>query len=156
MGGLPVTAAVQRACIASEPVVSHPPSIRDVGIAAMAVSALITFISISLVAVLKVAIVVVRIRPAWLVHDAAEPALATAIHRAINVGRLCSFRLACRLERARAASVSRRQYGLRGRAVVVMLVWKMFGVICPERARIIAALLAGSFGTRAPPVDAGR
>lgn len=84
--GVPVAAAVQRARVASKPVIANPPAVRVVGIRTVAMPVVVAFVSVSRIAVSKVAIIEVWILPSRLVDDAAEPALAVAVDRPVEVG----------------------------------------------------------------------
>ena len=73
------------------------------------------------------------IAPAGLGQDSAEPSLAAAVDRAVEEGRLLALGRTGRRERRRAIPFRRR-----GRAEVLL-------VVCPRRARVVAAVLRRSF-----------
>ena len=74
---LPIAAAVEGACVASEPVVANPPAIRVVGIGSVAM-AHTSLVRTGLVAMPKVLVTILSatraVAPALLWHDPAEPA----------------------------------------------------------------------------------
>lgn len=84
---LPVAAAVEGACVASEPVVADPPAVRVVRIGTVAV-AHACLVCACLVAVPKVLVTILSacrpVAPAFLWHDPAEPPGTTAVDRSVE------------------------------------------------------------------------
>lgn len=142
---LPVTAAVQRTCIAAEPMVPHPPSIDVVLVAAMTVATLVLLISSGYVAMLKILVTILTnataVRPARLGHDAAEPARSSTLDWTIQVGGLAALACACLLERVGALPI-----GLEDRrgwcvAMVALAVVEFPLVVLPRRTGVIRTIL---------------
>ena len=147
----PVAAAVQRPCIPSEPVVSHPPAIRVISRRAVAVAVVVALIRVARVAVSKVAVAETTLRdPPGLRHDAAEPATPPAVHGAVQVGSFGPLGCACGGQWCRAFA-TRQEDRLCRRVAVIVGVGVVLRVVAPVRAGVIRAVLRWALGTCAPP-----
>mmetsp|Transcript_48979 Transcript_48979/g.158672 ORF Transcript_48979/g.158672 Transcript_48979/m.158672 type:complete len:296 (-) Transcript_48979:592-1479(-) len=148
----PPAAAVERACIASKPVIAHPPAVRAVIVRAVAVAVRVELVRIRSGAVGKIAVAVAAVAPAGLRHDATEPTLPAAVDRSVEVGGLDALGGA-RTGKGAGASAICRQDGLGGRVVVVADVRAVgLQVVGPRWPSVIAALLRGPVWTWAPSV----
>mmetsp|Transcript_24562 Transcript_24562/g.81676 ORF Transcript_24562/g.81676 Transcript_24562/m.81676 type:complete len:265 (+) Transcript_24562:2970-3764(+) len=148
----PPAAAVQRACIASEPVIAHPPAVSAVVVRAMTVAVRVELVRVWCGTVRKVAVAIAAVPPTGLRHDATEPALPAAVDRSIKIGGLDTLDSARSGKGARAGAVC-RQDGLGGRVVVVADVCaKVIQVVCPWWSSVVCALLRWALRALAPPV----
>lgn len=147
-----VAAAVYRTCIVTEPMVPHPPTVRAVVLRAMAVSVvLFDGFRVGYITVHKVAVaieaVACRIDPSWLIDDATEPSITTAVDRSVKVSSLRALARACVSDRGGAALAKG------WRSAVVAAVWKSGAIILPlgnSGTNIFLALLRRSLWTLPP------